>query len=112
MTIWIDAQLSPQIARWISKHFELSAVAVIDLGLRDAEDLEIFAAAKEAACVVMTKDQDFITLLQRFGPPPQVIWLTCGNTSNRNLKIILQESLRDAVRLLETGEAVVEITSI
>lgn len=112
MTIWIDAQLSPQIARWISTHFELSAVAVIDLGLRDAEDLEIFTAAKEARCVVMTKDQDFITLLQRFGPPPQVIWLTCGNTSNRSLKVILEESLRDAVKLLETGESIVEITSI
>lgn len=112
MTIWIDAQLSPQIARWISKHFELSAVAIIDLGLRDAEDLDIFGAAKEAGCVVMTKEQDFVTLLQRFGPPPQVIWLTCGNTSNRNLKTILEESLRDAVGLLEAGEAIVEITAV
>jgi predicted nuclease of predicted toxin-antitoxin system len=37
----------------------------------------------------MTKDSDFVALLDRFGPPPQVIWITCGNTSNARLKEIL-----------------------
>ncbi|MEH1826540.1 MAG: DUF5615 family PIN-like protein [Nostoc sp.] len=34
----------------------------------------------------MTKDSDFAELVDRFGTPPQVIWLTCGNTSNDRLK--------------------------
>jgi len=71
MRIWVDAQMSPAIATWISSNYAVSAVAIRDLGLRDAED----------KAVVMTKDSDFVLLLDRLGPPPQVIWITCGNTS-------------------------------
>ncbi|CAN5856498.1 hypothetical protein BH20ACI4_BH20ACI4_24250 [soil metagenome] len=58
----------------------------------------------------MTKDSDFLLLLDRFGTPPKVIWLTCGNTSNANLKIILLKTLQDAIYLLNTGENIVEIS--
>jgi predicted nuclease of predicted toxin-antitoxin system len=44
MKLWIDAQMSPAIARWISANFAIAAVAVRDLGLRDAKDQEIFPA--------------------------------------------------------------------
>ena len=46
MTIWVDAHLSPAIATWITNTFGLTAVALRDVGLRDAEDDEIFEAAK------------------------------------------------------------------
>lgn len=97
MTIWIDAQLSPAIAEWISRSFPFFAVAVRELGLRDAEDHEIFLAAKESSAVVLTKDRDFVLLLDRLGPPPEIIWLTCGNTSNEKLKGILTQTLAEAV---------------
>ena len=45
-TIWIDAHLSPAIATWITNKFEVTAVALRDLDLRDAEDSEIFEAAR------------------------------------------------------------------
>lgn len=89
MTIWIDAQLSPTIPAWISETFAVSAVALRDLGLRDASDREIFLAAKRESAIVMTKDSDFLRLLEELGTPPQVIWITCGNTSNARLKEIL-----------------------
>ena len=112
MTIWIDAQLSPAIAVWISKIFAVNAVAIRDLGLRDAEDGEIFIAAKQANAIVLTKDRDFVLLLDKFGIPPQIIWLTCGNTSNARLKEILSKTLAKAIELLESGEEIVEINSI
>lgn len=40
MRIWVDAQMSPAIATWISSNYAVSAVAIRDLGLRDAEDKE------------------------------------------------------------------------
>ena len=87
MTLWIDAHLSPLIAAWLTWKFDgLQAVPLRDLGLRDAEDNEIFQAAKAVGAVVLTKDADFRHLLDRFGPPPQVLWLTCGNTSNERLQ--------------------------
>ena len=54
MTIWIDAQMSPAIATWISSNFAVSALAIRDVGLRDAEDEEIFQAARREGVIVMT----------------------------------------------------------
>ncbi len=109
MTIWVDAHLSPAIATWITNTFGLTAVALRDVGLRDAEDDEIFEAAKAQGVIMMTKDSDFVDLVDRLGSPPQIIWLTCGNTSNARLREILSETLPRALELLETGEALVEI---
>ena len=110
MTIWIDAQLSPAIAAWISQNFSVDAIALRDIGLRDADDADIFAAARAVHAVVMTKDSDFVSLLDRLGPPPQVIWVTCGNTSNARLGQILLATLAEAITLLKNGERLVEIT--
>jgi predicted nuclease of predicted toxin-antitoxin system len=112
MIIWVDAQMSPAIAAWVSSNFPVSAVAIRDLGLRDAEDQDIFQAAKRENAVVMTKDSDFVLLLDRLGAPPQVIWVTCGNTSNARLKEILTNTLPKALELLKSGEKLVEISAI
>ncbi|MBD1878473.1 DUF5615 family PIN-like protein [Coleofasciculus sp. FACHB-T130] len=110
MTIWVDAQLSPGIAPWIANTFGVTAVALRDIGLRDAEDFEIFEAAKAQGAIVMTKDRDFVDLVDRYGVPPQIIWLTCGNTSNTRLREILSATLPDALELLRSGEMLVEIS--
>ena len=112
MSLWIDAQMSPAIAVWISSNFAMNAIAVRDLGLRGATDHEIFLAAKRENAIVMTKDRDFVLLLDRFGSPPQVIWVTCGNTSNARLKEILTSTLPKAIELLGIGEQLVEINAI
>ena len=109
MIVWVDAQLSPAIAAWVAETFSVAAHAVRDLGLREATDRQIFLSARSASAVVMTKDRDFVRLLEELGPPPQVIWLTCGNTSNVQLKQILTNALPQAVKLLESGEPLVEI---
>jgi predicted nuclease of predicted toxin-antitoxin system len=70
--IIVDVQLSPAIAAWIQQQFGTEAVALRDLGLRDAEDRAVFDYARERGAVVMTKDSDFVSLLQRRGAPPQV----------------------------------------
>ncbi len=111
MIIWIDAQLSPVIARWVTAEFSCEAFAVRDIGLREAEDTEIFDAAKKAKAIVITKDSDFVGLLDRFGPPPQIIWLTCGNTSNAALMNILASKLEAALELIREGASLVEINS-
>lgn len=110
MTIWVDANLSPAIATWITSTFEITALALRELGLRDAEDAEIFEAAKAQGVIFITKDSDFVDLADRLGAPPQIIWLTCGNTSNARLQEILSTNLPKALELLQTGEALVEIS--
>jgi predicted nuclease of predicted toxin-antitoxin system len=62
MKIWVDAQLPPTLASWLNSRFEVEALSLKDLGLRDARDIEIFEAARTANAVIMTKDSDFIDL--------------------------------------------------
>ena len=83
MNIWVDAQLSPAIAAWINRTFEgIRAESFRSLGLRDAVDKVIFEKARKANVIEMSKDDDLIRLLEKYGPPPKLIWITCGNTSN------------------------------
>jgi predicted nuclease of predicted toxin-antitoxin system len=110
MTIWIDAQLSPLLAKWIAHTMGVPTQSVRDLGLREAGDFSIFHAARKANAIVLTKDADFPHLLQQHGAPPKVLWLTCGNTSNQNVRRILLSTLEEALRILESGESIVEIT--
>lgn len=107
--IWIDAQLSPNLAEWISITFKIECKAIRDIGLRDADDETIFLEAKKADAIIITKDSDFRNLQIRLQSPPKIIWITCGNTSNEKLKIILSKYLLVAIELLQQ-ENIVEIT--
>ncbi len=75
MKFWIDAQLSPALAPWISD----------------------------------TKDNDFLHLLQRFGPPPQIVWIICGNIPNVVMREILHQHFPNVILRLQTGTALIQI---
>jgi predicted nuclease of predicted toxin-antitoxin system len=111
MKIWVDAQLPATLANWLFIAFGLEAAALRDLSLRDAQDMEIFEAARAENAVIMTKDSDFIDLVCRLGVPPQILWLTCGNVTNRNLRQLLTATLPDALEQLRQGEMIVEISN-
>ena len=80
-----------------------------DLSLQRASDHEIFAAARRANVVVMIKDADFVELLEQQGPPPKVVLVTCGNTSNARLRGLVQTAWPTIVAMLERGEVLVEL---
>lgn len=109
MTVWLDAHLPPSLAPWLAATFGVAAAAARDLGLRDALDPPIFAAARAAGAVVMTKDADFAEMVGRLGSPPQVLWLRCGNTSNAALRDLLTRDLPAALVRLAAGDPLVEI---
>ena len=109
MCFWIDAHLAPQLASWLETQFSVEAKAVRDVGLRDAEDREIFEAARHAKVIVITKDKDFVEMVTRLGAPPQVLWLTCGNTTNKRLREIFEANWDQVAALLAEGEPLVEI---
>ena len=86
--IILDAHISPSLASWIASQFDIECYSAQFLNLCAAEDKEIFRLARERNAIVITKDDDFVSLLSRNGSPPKVIWLTCGNTSKARLKEI------------------------
>lgn len=69
-------------------------------------------AAREANVVVLTKDADFVLLQERLGPPPAIVWVRCGNTSNAHLKRLLQRAFPTAQRMIGAGEPLVEIADL
>lgn len=73
MKVWIDAQLPPSLARVLSREFSIEASHVLDLGLAGSKDEAIFLAARAAGVIVVTKDSDFVHLLERYGPPPKIL---------------------------------------
>ena len=54
MTFWLDAQLPPSLAAWLSSTFHVKAHSLRERGLRDAEDREIFRAASVQGAVVIS----------------------------------------------------------
>lgn len=112
MKIWLDAHLSPAIAKFLNEEFYVRAVSLRSVGLRDSEDEAIFMKAKEADVVFFTKDGDFVELLERFGSPPKIVWLRVGNTSNREMKRIFSSSFKSIVDLLGSGNDLVEVKSL
>lgn len=109
LLIWVDAQLPPVLSRWIEDPDHVRAVHVSEIGLLTAEDAEIFEKARSAGAIVMTKDEDFVQLQEGRGTPPQLVWLTCGNISNPQLKVLLLSRWERAIELLRAGEPLVEI---
>lgn len=76
MIFWFDAQLPPNLADWLRWTFKVEAYALLDLGLLDANDLEIFERAQQEGIVLISMDSDFVELLLRQKPPPQLLWVT------------------------------------
>ena len=111
MRLWIDAQLPPTLANWIKAQCNVDACNLDVIGLRGADDVEIFEALRRPGEVILSKDDDFVDLVTRLGTPPQLLWVTCGNVTNRSLRVILNRSLDGALALLANGEPVVELAS-
>ncbi|MEK7415167.1 MAG: DUF5615 family PIN-like protein [Planctomycetota bacterium] len=107
--LWVDAQLSPAIAGWLPGVLGVPAHSLRELGLRDASDTDIFLAARAADAVVLTKDADFRYLLEQRGAPPRVIWLTCGNTSNAALRMLIERHAPSLRTWLAGDEPLIEV---
>lgn len=110
MELWLDIHLSPAIGQWIEETLDVRCVMIRDMGMQRTPDTEVFERARTQRVVLMTKDADFVRLLEAKGPPPAVIWLTCGNTSNTRPREVLAPGLRRALELVERGESLVEIS--
>jgi predicted nuclease of predicted toxin-antitoxin system len=113
MTLWLDAHLDEALAPWLGSRFGVIAKSLREVGLDGADDIPIFEAARRfSEIVIVSKDADFAEIVTQRGKPPQVLWLRCGNRSTIEVQIILANLLPDALRLLQAGEALVEVAEM
>jgi predicted nuclease of predicted toxin-antitoxin system len=98
----------------MQRRFELEEAWAIqtDADVRGLKDQAIFKRARLANVVVMTKDRDFVDLVERLGPPRQVLWVTCGKTSNLEMRRILAAAGPAALVLLRGGDPLVEVSGL
>lgn len=109
MILWLDNHLPPALASWMRVALDVECFPIRDLNLQRASDIEIFMSARGAGAVVVTKDGDFAALVGQHGPPPQVVLVTCGNTSNARLREVVEAGWATVRSMLEQGEPLVEL---
>jgi predicted nuclease of predicted toxin-antitoxin system len=109
--IWLDTNLSPVIAKWMTEYTGFSVKSSYSLELRQKTDLEIYQMARiQGKVVIISKDADFPELISRLGSPPKLINLKIGNCDNRKLWGFLQPQIKSAIDLLITSEVdIIEI---
>lgn len=106
MKFLVDAQLPPGLCRWLEARGH-QAEHVFDLGLHRASDAEVANRAEDLGAVLVTKDEDFLTL--RLPDRFTLLWVRCGNATNRALAAWLQARWDQVEALLARGERVIEL---
>jgi predicted nuclease of predicted toxin-antitoxin system len=106
MRFLVDAQLPPALCKWFGEQgFE--AVHVTERLGGQTPDVAIAAHVTAEGLVLVTKDDDFA-----LRHPPvdcQLLWLRCGNITNRALREWLVARWLPVKEKLEAGERLVEV---
>jgi predicted nuclease of predicted toxin-antitoxin system len=104
----IDAQLPPALARMLSARGHL-AEHVTDIGPADASDRELWRYAFENQAVLVTKDEDFSSMLVLGGDAPAVVWIRVGNTRRQALIDWFEPMVDRVVETIEAGNDFIEL---
>ncbi len=108
MRFLVDAQLPPALARFLSS-LGHEAEPVFDVNMNTAEDPEIWAYALSIGAVIITKDEDFMTLALIREPAPAIVWVRIGNTSKQALLKWFEEILPSVEKSLAAEEKLIEV---
>ena len=107
MRFLIDTQLPNALADWLRDRGH-QAEHVLEIGLAQSNDKDIWHYAQEHDAVIVTKDEDFAEWVRRGRPGPAVVWLRIGNSSNPALFVWLEPLLPAIVQQLQKGERLIE----
>jgi predicted nuclease of predicted toxin-antitoxin system len=107
----IDAQLPPALARHL-QFLGHEATHVLELRMQNAHDREIWQRAAAMNAVLVSKDEDFVTMraLRPHGPP--IVWVRIGNATRRALIARFDAVLPQVLSALERGETIVQVPDI
>jgi len=104
----IDAQLPPALARLLSDHGHL-AEHVCDIGPGNTSDVELWRYAIEHDTVLVTKDEDFPSMMLLGGDSPVVVWVRVGNTRRRALLEWFEPLIGTIIELANAANRLIEL---
>jgi predicted nuclease of predicted toxin-antitoxin system len=108
MKLLVDNQLPAQLAAHLCRKGH-DCRHVLDLGLEEATDAEIWSRAAREGEVVVSKDEDFIFLANRPDDTGRLVWVRLGNCRNAALIAAFDRVHDDLVRALEAGQRIIEV---
>ena len=88
MKLLLDENLSRRILPLLEQEYTGSTQVAL-AGLERADDRTVWAFAKNDNYVLVSKDEDFLGLLQLYGYPPKLIRLSLGNCRNEQVANLL-----------------------
>ena len=89
MKLLFDQNLSPRLPRLLADIYPES-VHIREVGLRKADDSEIWTFARTNGLAIVSKDSDFQQRSLLHGAPPKFIWLRVGNCTVRRTEEVLR----------------------
>lgn len=105
MKFLIDAQLPPALCEWL-RHRGHQAIHVFEVGMVSASDVGIADRAEADDAILISKDEDFLTL--RLPDRFALLRLRCGNGTNPVFFAWL-EARWDQIEVLLVSERYVEV---
>lgn len=108
MKFLVDNQLPSALARWLVSHGQ-NALHVLDVGLAEAKDKEIWEYAKANSLVLITKDEDFSRYVTVEGTAGAVVWVRLGNCRTAVLFSVFESLLKQLLAALDSGARLIEI---
>ncbi|WP_306590980.1 DUF5615 family PIN-like protein [Geothrix sp. 21YS21S-4] len=103
MNLLLDQNLSSRLSGRL-KDFFPGIRHVADLGLSSASDGEIWEAARQMECMIVTKDSDFVDLQVLRGFHLKALWLRLGNCTTAHLEAALRAHVSDIARFIADEE--------
>lgn len=114
LEFWIDMNLPPALAEWITTNYQFPAKSFHQLGFATTEDAVIFNLARKSSytIVITTKDIDFVNLVEVKGEPPKILYVNTGNITKNQLILLFEKSFETVVKLFEEEKkSLIEITN-
>jgi predicted nuclease of predicted toxin-antitoxin system len=108
MKFLVDNQLPIQLAIHLRK-FGHDCQHVLDLGLEETDDIELWVRAGRDERIMVSKDDDFVFLATRPGDTGRLIWVRVGNCRNAALLASFDRIHDELVRAIESGQRIVEV---
>jgi predicted nuclease of predicted toxin-antitoxin system len=104
----VDNQLPVALARRLAA-LGHEARHVLDIGLDQASDTEIWKYAARNSLVLITKDDDFLPRASLPNSAVPIVWVRLGNCRNATLLAVFESMLGSLELALQAGNRVVEI---
>ncbi len=96
----LDNNLSRKLAVQLHDVFP-DITHVSRFGLETKSDLDIWNFASQQSGTIITKDNDYNHLLNRFGHPPKVIWIRTGNTTTQKIAHLLLSKVKEIKEFID-----------